>query len=647
MDTINGFWILRVPGKGRMRSKIFPGEGNAFPNGTRVSVAAFTRKAENITRIPFVIGFRYKKNDNKTVRDIVDTIELLSKAFKSPLIIKTYYRVNEFIEELYIFDDRRICSALNINHEQYLEQIETFYLIIGDLIGCFYMRDFKIFKSNDLIPVCQNSKVISIHINNKYNILDNFFKRLVRKISKDINCSYIIKFNESRYNIGLINALLILKEFNDIKYKMLYNLYINLGRDHNSILNIYDRRRKIISAPKWNCKKNCPYYCGLNSPLHSIIDEWSMVDRNIHKTREYNQIPKLVDIDNIVILFGGCYLLRNMKFFVNDKQIHMGALEFILPTEKSNQKKLEDIFFSNDEIYAEVQNDMESTDIRSIRNNKELSNILSFSSDSSFIKMLKRRGPNYAKKINAFVDSQPFISSKRQQGQGKLNILQFLDYETFDTIFSYKPLHNLGFLERAIISHDSQFNLRYVADSLQRIVHFSSRRENIVRINIDINEFKKRFFYEYKKAKTIFTKKGLEDFYTTTAMKFAILFTIIDNKDLNIMDTCISMNDRIIEKSSFMSLMIIGYRDRLLFRYTQKYKLMKSFKDYLREYPYTFIYHRDLERKFSSYPKSTLNMVIDYLMRDYSLTRIITHNINNKKIVIYMVNKCWIRYSYA
>lgn len=102
MDTLDGFWILRVPRKGRQRTKIFPSEGDAYPIGTKVSVAAITQKEENITRIPFIIGFRYDKHDNITEENILATIKFLSKAFKIRQVITTKYDVNEFIEELYI-----------------------------------------------------------------------------------------------------------------------------------------------------------------------------------------------------------------------------------------------------------------------------------------------------------------------------------------------------------------------------------------------------------------------------------------------------------------------------------------------------------------------------------------------------------------
>lgn len=48
MDTVNGFWILMVPWKGPQRTKIFPGEGNDYPVGTKVSVAAFTKKEKRL-----------------------------------------------------------------------------------------------------------------------------------------------------------------------------------------------------------------------------------------------------------------------------------------------------------------------------------------------------------------------------------------------------------------------------------------------------------------------------------------------------------------------------------------------------------------------------------------------------------------------
>ena len=193
---------------------------------------------------------------------------------------------------------------------------------------------------------------------------------------------------------------------------MLYTLYANLKSDYSNIFNLVQKRSKITKIPKWDCKKDCYCYCGLNSPLHSIIDEWRGADGAVHKVKENNQIPKLVDIDNIVILFGGCNLLRNKKFIINNKQIHMGVLGFILPTLKSSHYEIEKMFFTDNEIFYEIKKDIESTDIRSLLNNTAFSSILAFSSDSLFIKMLKRRGPNYEEKIDALIDSQPFISSK-------------------------------------------------------------------------------------------------------------------------------------------------------------------------------------------------------------------------------------------
>lgn len=642
MDTLDGYWIVKIPGKGRRRSKIFPGEGNTYPEGTKVSVGAYTRKGENIARIPLVIGFRYERKDSEKEENISDIIEFLSKAFKISLVLTTTYEANGFIHVLYIFDDREICSKLRISHNLYLEQIERFYSIVGNFINYIHSIQFIIFKRDNFIQVSRNSKKLSISTTNNYSFINNFFTVLVRNVAQEINCRYIKNFIKSVYGLDLINVLVILKEFNDIRYKMLYKTYINLIQDKSSLYkiinNIINTRYKIAIPQKWNCKKDCPCYCGLNSPLHSIIDEYEGAEKDICNVRENSQIPKFVDIDSIIILFGGCHILKNINFLINDKQIHMGVLEFISPTHKSNKKEIEDIFSSNKEVFSDIKSDIESSDIRTIRKDKIFSSILSFSSDSSFIKLLQRRGEHYPKKLDALIDSQPFISSIYKKGQGKSNILQFIDNEKFHTLFSYEPLHKSGFLERAIVSRDLPVSPQYVAESLHKITKFISQSENIVRINMDVNKFKKKYTYEYNSNTTIFTKKGLENFYITTAMKIAVLFSIIEKGKLDTKESYINISDSIIDKSSLLSLMFIAYRDKLLFRLTKKYRLKKSFKNYLKEYKWTFIYHRDITRKFSSYSKSLLNAVINGLIQDSALTKIITHNANNKKIILYQVN---------
>lgn len=641
MDTLNGFWILSIRGKGRQRTKIFPGEGNGYPVGTKVLVAAFTQKGERITRIPLVIAFRYKKDELQAEEEILETIEFLSKAFKIRQVITTNYEVGEEIEVLYIFDDIQICKSLKINHNLYLTQFESFNLIIQDLISHVYHKNIYIFKGDQLITVNENYKALTISINKNYKLylLDNLFIRLVSNVSEEIPCHYIQNFNDSHYRRELINTLLILKEFEEIKYKMLYNLYINLKIDYTNMLNLLEKRTKIIRVSKWSCKKDCTCYCGLTSPLHSIIDERREGDKNASHERQNNEVPKLADIDNIALLFGGCHLLRNKRFLINDEQIHMGVLEFILPRHKSNKEKLENLFFANNELFFDVQQDIESKDIRTIRNEKSFSSILSFSNESSFIKVLLSRGGEYRPKIILFRDSQPFIDNKYKIGQWKTNILQFIDSKTFDTVFSYAPLQSIGFLERAIVSYDLTLNTPYFEDALKKIAQFSANAEDIVRVKINKDDFKKGFSYVYAPDTTIFTKDGLEKFYLTTAIKFAILFTLIDNAELKIEESGISISDSIINRASLASIMLITYRDKILFRLTKKYKLKKSFKEYLKEYRPTFIYHRDIERKFSTYSKSTLNQVIDELIRDSMLERIITHNIKHKKIIVYKVNR--------
>ena len=369
-----------------------------------------------------------------------------------------------------MFDDIQICKSLKIIHDLYLEQVESFNLIIQDLVNRVCPRKFKILKSDQLIIVNENYKWISISINNNYklNLLDSLFIRLVSNVSEEIPCHYIQNFNNFHYRRDLINTLLILKEFEEIKCKMLYNFYRNLDIDYTDIVNLLDKRTKIIRVSKWSCKKDCTCYCRLTSPLHSVIDERREGDKNAYHERQNNEVPKLADIDNIALLFGGCHLLRNKKFFINDDQIHMGALEFILPRHKSNKEKLENLFFTSNELFFDVQHDIVSKDIRTLRNEKSFSSILSFSRESSFIKVLLSWGGEYRSKIILFRDSQPFIDNKYKIGQWKTNILKFIDNKIFNAVFSYAPLQSIGFLERAIVSYDLTLNTPYVENTLQK-----------------------------------------------------------------------------------------------------------------------------------------------------------------------------------
>lgn len=640
IEATSGFWTLRIPDEEPRLTRIFPGEGNKYPVGTKVSVAAYTRTGKNITRIPLVIWFRYDHNDDRTKEIISDLICLLIKAFYIPAVLKIEYENTKFVDITYVFDDMKICKKLKIDNKRYIEQYESFRDLIIHILKYVRIYKFKVYQEDDLIPIYDDMKEVVFDTNVDYNFLDKLFCGLVKKVSSGIRCQYIQNLLSLRGESKLLNVLKILREFNNIQRKVLYPLYNNLKKKQNSIENLVIKKRKLIKVPLWSCEKDCNCNCGLKSPLHAVFDRYRGPDYHSIKTEKINRVPRLQSIDNLILLFGGCHILRSKNFFINEKQIHMGILAYILPSMKSCQEEIESLFSINSDLFDEVQDDIKSLDIRTLRKEKGFSSIISFSSPNTFTECLCRRSPTYMSKIIAFKDALPFLVSKYKPNQWKANILQFVTHEIFDKIFEYSPLRKTGFLERAIVFNELYFNYKYATEIMQKIAYFSRQTENRINISLDIDEFKKRFSYLYNADTTIFTKKGIMDFYITISVIFFILFTIIEIEEQDIRLQDIKIKETTIDKSCTAALMLIRERDRLLVRQTKKFKLRESFKCYLRKYPQTFLYHRDIARKYSTYSKETLKSVIEDFIQDSYLEEIIALNSSNKKeIIIYRKNQ--------
>ena len=129
----------------------------------------------------------------------------------------------------------------------------------------------------------------------------------------------------------------------------------------------------------------------------------------------------------------------------------MGIVAYMIPR-SGDMEKCVDSFFQ--EKGDDIAQDISLSQIRNLRNGQEFLSVLSCSSESAFLQSLRNRSPNYSKRIAALKNATPFIASKAKK-VSKVNILQFLDFDTLVKIFSYAPLKKTGYLERVIVCRET------------------------------------------------------------------------------------------------------------------------------------------------------------------------------------------------
>lgn len=635
LKTTNGYWIVRAPVDGKeYRTRLFWGSRVRYPIGSKVSVAAYTRSNKNITRIPLVISFSYEDEDQYFEIE-KEAVQFLCKAFNIYTVLYSEYKRGNIIEHIYVYDDKHICENLYIEHDLYIKKYNRFIDVIKIFLYMHKIYKFEIYGVDKWMYIRMNTEYRQIKQLKHYRYLD-FFLYMINSLSKEMNCKYIDRFIDDIFRRGIIDILLMLRNFNDkienmILYYMYFNLYeVGKGLIDNEVNKRYKNR-------KWNCLTDCKYRCGLKSPLHAIQNVDKMRSNSYIQVREKYKIHPTDTFTSIILLFGSCHLLRQKKFFLNGKQFHMGVLAYILPSRRNDVDSLEPLSSVYSDILSDVDDDISLIGIRNLRKCKGFSSIFSISSKSSFLKSLRNRSPNYRERILALRDAIPFLSSKERE-QRKLNILQYITYDLLEGIFSYRPLSETGFLERSIVFTESEFSQNYVYDNLKKIAKFSESSGDIIAIDFNLDEIEHRFMYNFDEDKTLFSKAGIKKFYVKISLLYIAMYHIIynywsDNAE-NIM-----INNEVIDRACSFSKTIIKDRDDILFRLTKQYRLFKSIKNFLERSKEEFFYWRDLQRRYSSYSSTSLKKVINILIHNRYIEEITVHNeMNKKEIIIYRIN---------
>ena len=334
-----------------------------------------------------------------------------------------------------------------------------------------------------------------------------------------------------------------------------------------------------------------------------------------------------------LFLFWGCHILRHKKFFLNKIPLHLGIVGYIIQHDEKTRMFIDDFIQKCNDIVFDITQDISLLQIRNLRKVQGTSSILSFSSESVFIRSLRSRSPNYSKRISALKDATPFIESKDKK-ICKLNILQFLDFETLIKTFSYGPLKKTGYLERAIVCHTGELSSINI-EQIQKIAKFCMNSKDNIYLKINIEKLDKRFSYEFDRDATIFTRQGVRKFFTTIAIQLAILHEItkgnctIDNDHLQV-------SEGALDEGCFLANAIIRERDERIRILTKQKRCLEAVKNFIITSKQDFFYHRDLQRRFSSYSPSCLNAVIKRLIGDFLIKEVVPNCPRYRgKVIIY------------
>ena len=627
LRTQNGFWRLQDYSGNIRLTREFCGEEFSRFRWKNISVAAFTRSGKNITRIPFVIEFEVDSSSSDSVRNKNNALDILTQIFDSDVICKIedeYGFVN-----IYAFDDIDICRGLHIDREMYIEQFDIFVAVIKDFLDYFGIGRFYVYRADDLVYIEERRCPVS-YLRKKYTgcaeYFYDFFKDAIRRFRRVFDCRYL--YIRGIFDCEPIEDSLSILRATKYNVECMMLLYMFKNMKKNS-LNFYFREKRNVNK-EWNCLADCSSQCGIKSPLHIPLYSYNKTYQFPELKRERNVIHD--NFNAALFLFSGCHLLRQKKFFLNGMPLHMGIVACMIPR-SGDMEKCVDNFFQ--EKGDDIAQDISLSQIRNLRNGQEFLSVLSCSSESAFLQSLRNRSPNYSKRIAALKDATPFIASKAKK-VSKVNILQFLDFDTLIKIFSYAPLKKTGYLERVIVCRETEPGLQK-NEYLQEIINFCKGHGNTVNVNICIEELNKRFSYEFDEGKTIFTRQAIFKFFTTIAVKWAILSEI--RKGMAVVDgDFLQIRPQALEEGCRVANAIIRERDDHLKVLTKQEKCFRAIKKSIRESMRNFFYHRDLQRRFSSYSPACLSAVITRLIEDNSIEKIHQNCLRcNKKIILYKI----------
>lgn len=627
LRTQNGFWRLQDYSGNIRLTREFCGEEFSRFRWKNISVAAFTRSGKNITRIPFVIEFEVDSSSSDSVRNKNNALDILTQIFDSDVMCKLedeYSFVN-----IYAFDDIDICRGLHIDREMYIEQFDIFVSVVKDFLYYFGIGRFYVYRADGLVYIGERRCPVS-YLRKKYTgcaeYFYDFFKDAIRRFGRVFDCRYLYTRGIFDYE-PIEDSLFILRATKyNVECMMLLYMFKNMKKNS---LNFYFREKRNINK-EWNCLSDCSSQCGIKSPLHIPSHDYHQTYQFPETKREWKFTHD--NFNAALFLFSGCHLLRQKKFFLNGMPLHMGIVACMIPR-SGDMEKCVDNFFQ--EKGDDIAQGISLSQIRSLRNGQEFLSVLSCSSESAFLQSLRNRSPNYSKRIAALKDATPFIASKAKK-VSKVNILQFLDFDTLIKIFSYAPLKKTGYLERVIVCRETEPGVQK-NEYLQKIINFCKGHGNTVNVKIYIEELNKRFSYEFDEGKTIFTRQAIFKFFTTIAVKWAILSEI--REGMAVVDgDFLQIRPQALEEGCRVANAIIRERDDHLKVLTKQEKCFRAIKKSIRESMRDFFYHRDLQRRFSSYSPACLSAVITRLIEGNSIEKIHQNClICNKKIILYKI----------
>lgn len=622
--TPSGFWVVDIPiPKNVYRTHVFCNPKIRYTKGTKISLAAYTRINKSVTRIPFAISFC----NDFGFKDEKLALQLLSRVFDSYVMLRIIRQSDDEIEHTYIFDDIDICKGLNINHGLFICQYKIFTDIIYDFLRSYSIENFKLYNYNEWIYLTNDIRYIPIHRTRKY-FSSNFFNSTIRDLNSrfGIRCPLIQEYLDSVRDTNVYDVLYMLRNFsNDIKCMILYYMYLNLYCTALDRLYIKHSDESLIEKNTiWDCKIDCSYKCGLISPLHLRAREYNYRRTTHIELSEKYKIDSKEVYNIIITIFFGCHILRNNKFYIDGNQAHVGILLYILKHDDKYQGLMDDMPNDFYDQFPEIMMDISLHDIQKLRNNEKFLSILSSMVDSKFIKSLYRRSPNYRKRIFALRDAIPFLDSIYRR-QGKLNIQQIIDESALKKIFTYRPLLDTGFLERAIVVKKSELNLKNLYNSLEMIKEFHKFLNTQINIDIDLTLINDNFNYKFEKYETIYTRRGIKNFYLSISIIIAIIINIIENKSI-ISPTNMKINRDTTYKACSYANAIIELRDINLQLFTKKARLFNSLKNFFQRYSPNYIYHRDIQRRYSSYSSYIISDVIEMLLEKRLIGKWVVQN---------------------
>ena len=327
--------------------------------------------------------------------------------------------------------------------------------------------------------------------------------------------------------------------------------------------------------------------------------------------------------------------MQNKSFYINNKQIHLGILALILRrTNFIETKRLEERIKEMCKNIPNISSDIKLSEVLKSDNKFNYMNISSLDQNSTFIKSLYSRTKKYNERILALKNAIPFVGSKYKK-RGKLNILQFLDNNSLEKIFMYRPLTERGLLCRAILCDIDQFDPNIVNQETKIITKFCNKTENCITVNLDENEIAHNYEYIYNEYETLFTKKYIKDFYVTVSTIYAVFFSILEGSN-SISDNIINISSETLKKACLYANNTVIERDKNLLYLTKQAKPKSLFEEFINTIRKYYLYNRDVLRHFSSFDKKLVNTTIIRFIDNETLDAFYYKNKGEKILVLYL-----------